>query len=235
MNVWTEAMVGWMALSGGLLGPVLARWIQLAPIWMHRRWADDPRQATPPVPAWSWSWTGFMALSTAALWGACAWIWAEPAALAWAVFGSGLWLLACIDARSGWLPDVFTLGLLGLGLLASTTPFHSTDGHEAVWGALWGYGILWTAAWGFRILTGREGLGGGDPKLLAAIGAWMGWSAVAPVLFVASVIGALVGAVLQGSGRWPRNAPFAFGPFLAAAAPLVGLWGNHPFGVFLQV
>jgi leader peptidase (prepilin peptidase) / N-methyltransferase len=232
MHVWFEITVGWMALGGGLLGSILARWVQLAPIWMHRRWADK-QQLAPPTPGWSWPWTAFMALSTAALWAACAWTWDGPAALIWAVFGSGLWLLACIDARSGWLPDVFTFGLLGLGLLASITPFHTTDGHEAVWGALWGYGILWTAAWGFRTLTGREGLGGGDPKLLSAIGAWMGWSAVAPVLLVASVMGALVGGLMQAYGRWPRNTPFAFGPFMAAAVPLVGLWAHSPFGVFL--
>ncbi len=232
MDVWTEAMVGWMTLCGGLLGPVLARWVQLAPIWMHRRWAD-PSQDTPPIPNWSWPWTAFMTLSTAALWSACAMIWSGSAALLWSIFGSGLWLLACIDARSGWLPDVFTLGLLGLGLLASITPFHSTDGYAAVWGALWGYGLLGTTAWGFRTLTGRDGLGGGDPKLLGAIGAWMGWSAVAPVLLVASLMGALVGSLMQASGHWSRHAPFAFGPFLAVAAPLVGLWGGNRFGVFL--
>ena len=232
MSIGSQTMVGWMALWGSLLGPLLARWVQLAPIWMHRRWAD-PQQLTPPTPGWSWPWTAFMSLCTATLWGTCAWIWSGPTALIWSVFGSGLWLLACIDARSGWLPDLFTLGLLGLGLIASITPFHSTDGREAIWGALWGYGILWMAAWGFRTLTGREGLGGGDPKLLAAIGAWMGGSAVAPVLLVASVMGVLVGGLMQASGRWPRNMPFAFGPFLAAAAPLSALWIHSPFDVFL--
>ncbi|MDP4622692.1 MAG: prepilin peptidase, partial [Hydrogenophaga sp.] len=73
------------------------------------------------------------------------------------------------------------------------------------------------------------------PKLLAAIGAWMGWSALAPVLFVASVSGVLVAAAMQGFGRWPKQQAFAFGPFLALAVPIVGAVGPDAFVVFLPV
>jgi leader peptidase (prepilin peptidase)/N-methyltransferase len=87
----------------------------------------------------------------------------------------------------------------------------------------------------FKALSGREGLGGGDPKLLAAIGAWMGWTALAPVLLVASLTGLLVGAVMQSLGRWPAHQAFAFGPFLALAVPIVGTVGPHAFVVFLPL
>lgn len=236
MNGWSAGLVGWMPWLGLLLGPLLARWVQLAPVWMHARWAaDDGDRPAPATPNWSLRGVGFMALSTAALWGVCGQFWSGTAAPAWAVFGTGLWLLACIDARSGWLPDVFTLGLLALGLCAAAAGLHQTELIDAAWGATLGFVGLWGIARGFKALTGREGLGGGDPKLLAAIGAWMGWSSLAPVLLVASVAGALVGACMQGLGRWPAQQPFAFGPFLVMAVPVVGVAGPHAFVVFLPV
>ena len=234
MNIWSAPLVGWMPVLGLLLGPLLARWVQLAPLWMHARWAE-PNGPTPHRPTWSMRGVSFMALSTAALWAVCDQLWVGAAAPVWAVFGTGLWLLACIDARSGWLPDVFTLGLLGLGLGAAALPVHSTGLSDAAWGAVLGHGVLWGTAQLFKALSGREGLGGGDPKLLAAIGAWMGWSALAPVLFVASVSGVLVAAAMQGLGHWPKQQAFAFGPFLALAVPIVGAVGPHAFVVFLPV
>jgi leader peptidase (prepilin peptidase)/N-methyltransferase len=235
MNSWAEIFVGWMPGLGLLLGPLLARWVQLAPLWMHARWANDSDGPMPTPPAWSASGVCFMALSTAALWGVCGQLWSGAAAPAWAVFGTGLWLLACIDARSGWLPDMFTLGLLALGLGAAALQIHSTGLSDSAWGAVMGHGVLWCTARLFKALSGREGLGGGDPKLLAAIGAWMGWTALAPVLLVASLTGLLVGAVMQGLGRWPAHQAFAFGPFLALAVPIVGAVGPHAFVVFLPV
>jgi len=235
MNVWSSPLFGWMPVLGLLLGPLLARWVQLAPLWMQARWADPDDDSTPRTPAWSICGVSVMAVSTAALWAVCDQLWTGRAAPAWAIFGTGLWLLACIDARSGWLPDVFTLGLLALGLGAAALPAHSTGLSDAVWGAVLGHGVLWCTARLFKALSGREGLGGGDPKLLAAIGAWMGWTALAPVLLVASVSGILVAAVMQGSGRWPRHQAFAFGPFLALAVPIVGAVGPDAFVVFLPV
>ena len=235
MNIWSTSLLGWMPVLGLLLGPLLARWVQLAPLWMHARWAEPDDGLSPHRPTWSIRGVSFMALSTATLWGVCGHLWIGTAAPAWAVFGTGLWLLACIDARSGWLPDVFTLGLLALGLGASALRFHSTGLSDAAWGAVLGHGVLWGTARLFKALSGREGLGGGDPKLLAAIGAWMGWTALAPVLLVASVSGVLVAAAMQGWGRWPKQQAFAFGPFLALAVPIVGAVGPDAFVVFLSV
>lgn len=175
-----------------------------------------------------------MAMVNSAIWMVCAHLWEGPAAMAWAVFGSGLLLLACIDALSGWLPDVFTMGLLVLGLFASAAQLHSTEWNDAVWGGMLGFGILWGTAKGFYAWTGREGLGGGDPKLLAAIGVWMGWASVAPVLLVASVAGALFGACMQGLGRWQPNHAFPFGPFLVLAVPVIGLAGDDPMTLLTQ-
>jgi leader peptidase (prepilin peptidase)/N-methyltransferase len=235
MNIWSAPLNGWMPVLGLLLGPLLARWVQIAPLWMHARWAQPDDGPAPHPPAWSIRGAIFMGVSTAALWGVCGQLWDGTAAPAWAVFGTGLWLLACIDARSGWLPDVFTLGLLALGLGAAALQIHSTELSDAAWGAVLGHGVLWCTARLFHALSGREGLGGGDPKLLAAIGAWMGWSALAPVVLVASVSGVLVAAAMQGLGRWPKRQAFAFGPFLVLAVPIVGAVGPHAFVVFLPV
>lgn len=235
MSVWNAPLSVWMPVLGFLLGPLLARWVQLAPLWMHARWADPEDGRTPHPPAWSLLGVSFMAVSTAVLWGVCGQLWFDMAAPAWAVFGTGLWLLACIDARSGWLPDVFTLGLLALGLCAAALQIHTTGLSDAALGAVLGHGVLWCTARLFKALSGREALGGGDPKLLAAIGAWMGWTALPTILLVASVSGVLVAAVMQGLGHWPKQQAFAFGPFLVCAVPLVGAVGPQGFVVFLPV
>lgn len=231
MDLWHGRLLG-MALLGLAGTPVLLWWVRRAPIWMHERWAEDgdgPPPEPQPVSLKAW-W--FMATSNTSIWVLCTLNAPTVTAFAWAVFGSGLLLLAVIDARSGWLPDVFTLGLLGLGLCAAGLGIHPTELSHAVWGAVGGYGVLWLIAWGFHQLMGREGLGGGDPKLLAAIGAWMGWEALPAVLLCASVSGAMVGMVMQRCGLWPLNTPFAFGPFLAAAAATVAALGAERFAVF---
>jgi prepilin signal peptidase PulO-like enzyme (type II secretory pathway) len=219
----TNGFIYYMAFSGALLGPLLARWVQVAPLWMQAHCESSDHHNLESQPKWSLRGSCIMATASSAIWLVCAYVWEGPAAIAWALFGSGLLLLACIDALSGWLPDVFTLGLLVLGLLASAAQLHSTELFDAAWGGIFGFGVLWCTAKGFYALTGREGLGGGDPKLLAAIGVWMGWASVAPVLLVASLSGALFGAVMQGLGRWQPNQAFPFGPFLVLAVPVIGL------------
>jgi prepilin signal peptidase PulO-like enzyme (type II secretory pathway) len=231
MDLWHGRLLG-MALLGLAGTPLLMWWVQRAPIWMHARWAeegDGPPPISQPISYPTW-W--FMAVGNTCIWVLCSLSAPAPTALVWAVFGSGLLLLAVIDARSGWLPDVFTLGLLGLGLCVAALGLHHTGLAHAVWGAAGGYAVLWLSAWGFRQLTGREGLGGGDPKLFAAIGAWMGWEALPSVLLCASVAGAMVGLCMQRCGLWPLNTPFAFGPFLAGAAAAVAALGPDRFAVF---
>jgi prepilin signal peptidase PulO-like enzyme (type II secretory pathway) len=233
MDIEPDAFRWWMLFMGLVLGLPLARWFQLAPIWMWVRWGDGSEAAAPCTPPWSVSIMSLMALSNAAIWFVCAVVWTGTEAVAWALFGSGLWLLAWIDASSGWLPDVFTQGLLWLGLCCSSLSLHATDLNDAVWGAVAGYGLLWLTAQAFGLLTGREGLGAGDPKLLAAIGAWMGLSAVAPVLLLSSVAGITFGLVMHLLGRWSLKAPFAFGPFLVMAVPGVAVLGPDGFALFL--
>jgi len=230
---WIEAnSMLWMLCIGSVTGPVWMRCTQLVPLWMHARWSDTNDGPMPPKPAWSLLGSLAMASANAGIWATCAHIWPGISGAYWAAFGSVLLLLACIDAISGWLPDVLTLGLLWLGLCASAAGQIDTALPDAVWGAVLGHGILWLTALTYRALTGRDGLGGGDPKLLAAIGAWLGWAAVWPVLFVASLVGALVGGCMQGLGRWPAQAPFPFGPFLALAVPIVGFTVGRGFVVF---
>jgi leader peptidase (prepilin peptidase)/N-methyltransferase len=145
-------------------------------------------------------------LVTAVLFAACAWRWGLGAsALVWGAFAATLLALACIDADTQLLPDALTLPLLWGGLIS--------------------------AAAGFGLVTGKQGIGQGDFKLLAALGAWLGWQALLPLLLLASLSGAVVGLGLRWSGRLGAGQPLAFGPYLAMAgaalmwlAPLHGLW-----------
>jgi leader peptidase (prepilin peptidase)/N-methyltransferase len=144
--------------------------------------------------------------------------------------------LAGIDLRTQLLPDPLTLPLLWLGLLASLIPLFA-DPVTSILGAALGYLSLWAVYWLFKLVTGKEGMGYGDFKLLAALGAWLGPLALLPIVLLASVVGTLIGgSVLALRGR-DRSTPIPFGPFLAGAGWLWLLFGDtlaaawrHGFG-----
>ena len=121
-----------------------------------------------------------------------------------------------IDMRTTLLPDGMTLPLLWLGLLVSLVPLFVSPA-DAIIGAAVGYLSLWSVYWGFKLLTGKEGMGYGDFKLLAAIGAWCGVNAILPVVLISSLIGAIVGGAWLAIRGRDRATPIPFGPFLAAA------------------
>ncbi|MEZ5576151.1 MAG: A24 family peptidase [Candidatus Competibacteraceae bacterium] len=136
-----------------------------------------------------------------------------------------------IDLHHQLLPDDLTLPLLWLGLLAALFGL-GTDLRSAVIGAMAGYLSLWLVYQGFRLLTGKEGMGHGDFKLLAALGAWTGWQYLITIVLLSSLVGAICGlALILLRGR-ARGAPLPFGPFLAAAGWIALLWGetiNHAY------
>lgn len=161
-------------------------------------------------------------LLTAALFAACAWRWGVSApALVWAGFAAVLLALACIDWDTQLLPDALTLPLLWGGLMVAALGWSGTALVDALWGAVAGYLLLWLVYHGFKAATGRHGMGQGDFKLLAALGAWLGWQALAPLLLLASAGGALVGIGLRVSGRLGAGQPLAFGPYLVLAGWLM--------------
>ena len=133
--------------------------------------------------------------------------------------------LTFIDLDTQLLPDSITLPLLWTGLLINLNhgfvPLSS-----AVSGAAAGYLLLWSVYQGFRLLTGKEGMGYGDFKLLAAIGAWLGWQMLPAVLLLSSLTGAVVGITLMLFGGHQRNTPIPFGPYLAGGALIALFWGN---------
>ena len=139
------------------------------------------------------------------------WIALAAAAYLWVLIA-----LACIDLESGLLPDQLTLPLLWCGLLVNV-PGAFTPLASAVVGAAAGYLLLWTTYWGFKLVTGKEGMGYGDFKLYAAIGAWLGWQVLPAVALLAAVAGILYALPPILLGRRDRNVPIRFGPFLAAA------------------
>ena len=140
-------------------------------------------------------------------------------ALAAAVFLWALIALACIDFETGLLPDQLTLPLLWCGLLVNV-PGAFAPLASAVVGAAAGYLLLWATYWGFKLVTGKEGMGYGDFKLHAAIGAWLGWQALPAVVLLAALAGILYALPPILLGRRDRNTPIRFGPFLAAAGGL---------------
>jgi leader peptidase (prepilin peptidase)/N-methyltransferase len=136
--------------------------------------------------------------------------------------------LVFIDADTTLLPDNLTLPLLWLGLLAHLFGlFPGVTLRDGVIGAMAGYLVLWTVYWSFKLATGKEGMGYGDFKLLAALGAWMGWKALLPILLASSVVGAVVGIVLIVLARRGREVPIPFGPYLATAGFFVLLLGHR--------
>jgi len=164
--------------------------------------------------------------ATAILSAAIAWRfgWGLPGLLA-LVFAWLLIALTFIDADTTLLPDSLTLPLLWLGLLANAWALF-VPLHDAVLGAAGGYLILWSIYWLFKLTTGKEGMGYGDFKLLAALGAWMGWKMLLPIILISSVVGAVIGIALIAIARRGREIPIPFGPYLAAAGFLVFVYGD---------
>ena len=158
-------------------------------------------------------------LSTGLLFAFCAWRWgATPATLAWCGFSAALLALAVIDWDTTLLPDDITLPLMWAGLVMSALQLNPLVSlHAALWGAVGGYLSLWLVYWAFKLVTGKEGMGYGDFKLFAALGAWFGWSALVPIILMASVIGAVVGIAMKFSSGLREGGYVPFGPFLAAA------------------
>ncbi len=136
-----------------------------------------------------------------------------------------LLILIFVDMETLLLPDRVTLPLLWGGLLVNSFGV-MTDLHSAVWGAMAGYALLWTVYWVYWWATRREGLGYGDFKLLAALGAWLGWQALPSILLLASLSGVVTGLFWLWRGGHSRHTPIPFGPFLAAAGYGVMLWGQ---------
>ena len=131
------------------------------------------------------------------------------------IFSAFLISLTMIDINKMILPDQLTLPLLWIGLLANTDSLF-IDLEYAVMGAVAGYSILWSVFWLFKLLTGRNGMGYGDFKLLAALGAWLGWQSIPSILLVASIMGITYGVFMKVKTNFIKN-EFAFGPFLAIA------------------
>jgi leader peptidase (prepilin peptidase)/N-methyltransferase len=141
--------------------------------------------------------------------------------------------LAFIDIDHQLLPDSLTLPLLWLGLFLSLlAPFPGTapipvDMRSSIIGAIAGYLSLWSVYHLFRLLTAKEGMGYGDFKLLAALGAWLGWRMLLPTVLIAAAVGAVVGIALLAARGQKRSTPIAFGPFLAAAGWLMLMFGQE--------
>ncbi|MFO7602297.1 MAG: A24 family peptidase [Gammaproteobacteria bacterium] len=156
----------------------------------------------------------------------------EQAALAmlltWALLA-----LTFIDLDHQYLPDNITLPFLWLGLLIALYGVF-TEISASVWGAAAGYTVLWSIYIIFKKLTGKEGMGFGDFKLLAMLGAWLGWQKLPAIILMSSLVGALVGIALILLRRHQRGVPIPFGPYLAAAGWLVLLWGDDINHAYLQ-
>jgi leader peptidase (prepilin peptidase) / N-methyltransferase len=149
---------------------------------------------------------------------------ATPLTLLWCAFGAMLLSLALIDWDTTLLPDSMTLPLLWGGLAASAAGW-TIAWPLAFWGAVAGYLSLWSLYWVFKLLTGKEGMGYGDFKLLAALGAWLGWPMLVPIALIASVIGVVVGVAMKASKTLREGRYVPFGPFLAGGGLTVMLAG----------
>ena len=162
----------------------------------------------------------------AMLWTLCAWHWPHfETAVCWALFATSLLVLACIDWHTTLLPDALTQPLLWLGVLASLNGWINTPLDQSVVGSMVGYGSLWSVATVFQRLTHKEGMGAGDFKLLAAMGAWLGPWLLWPVVLMASVTGVVVGLILKSRAGLREGGYLPFGPFLAAAGTLTAWYG----------
>jgi leader peptidase (prepilin peptidase) / N-methyltransferase len=166
-------------------------------------------------------------LGTAALFALVAWRFgATPATLLWCGAVAVLLALALIDWDTTVLPDALTLPLLWAGLLLAAIGWlPGITLLQSFTGAAVGYLSLWAVFWLFKLTTGKEGMGYGDFKLLAALGAWLGWQAILPIVLMASVLGAVIGLVMKATGSLREGRFVPFGPFLAGGGVVVMLVG----------
>ncbi len=147
--------------------------------------------------------------------------------LTWALIA-----LTMIDVDHQLRPDDITLPLLWLGLVFNYFGTFVTL-EQAVLGAVFGYGILWSVYWAFKLFTGKEGMGYGDFKLLAALGAWMGWQSLPLIILLSSLVGAVVGIALMIIKQRGKEVPIPFGPYLAAAGWITLVWSDQIMARYL--
>lgn len=147
----------------------------------------------------------------------------------------GLIALSFIDAEHHLLPDDITLPLLWLGLVFNLFGLFPTPLGSAVLGAVFGYLSLWLVYWGFKSLTGQEGIGHGDFKLLALLGAWLGWEVLPFIVLIASLLGAIVGGLLIFFQKKTRHSPIPFGPFLSVGGLMALLFGEKLIQMYFKV
>ena len=165
-------------------------------------------------------------LATGALFAWAGWRWGlNLTGLAWCGFAAAVLALACIDWDTTLLPDDITLPLLWAGLCAAALGLSGTTLTDALWGSVAGYLSLWMVYWAFKLATGKEGMGYGDFKLFAALGAWFGWQALIPVILMASLIGAAIGIALKVFSQLREGGYVPFGPFLALAGLTAMIFG----------
>ncbi len=166
-------------------------------------------------------------LLTALVAGLCAWRFGYDPWLIFMLYGSfTLLALAVIDLDTTLLPDDLTYPLLWAGLLAAVLGISPVSLSDAVIGAMAGYLALWSLYWVFKLLTGKEGMGYGDFKLLAALGAWLGWQYLPVVVLLSSVVGLVFAVSMMPSGSVKRDQGIPFGPYLAIAGWIALLWGE---------
>ena len=157
-----------------------------------------------------------------------------PEGIAAAFLTWSLIALAGIDIDHQLLPDRITLPVLWLGLVLSLWGFFA-DSENAIIGATAGYVSLWLVFHGFRLLSGQEGMGFGDFKLLAVFGAWLGWQVLPQIVLVSSVVGAVTAVAMMATGRQARRQPIPFGPFLAVAGWIALMWGQWINRTYLEL
>ena len=152
--------------------------------------------------------------------------------LAFCLLSWSLLALTMIDYDTQLLPDDITLPLLWAGLIVNSFAL-VVPLEQALWGAVAGYLSLWSVYWLFKLITGKEGMGYGDFKLLAALGAWLGWMKLPLIILLSSLIGTIVALILIVSKRQERSQPIPFGPYLAIAGFIALLWGDGLIDLYL--
>lgn len=193
----------------------LASWL-----WLHGRCSACRTRISARYP--------IIELSTSVLFALVAWrIGAQPAALLFCGLVATLVALTFIDLDTQLLPDILTLPLMWAGIIAAAFGWIAVTLQASVAGAVIGYLSLWLVSNAFRIVRGKEGMGAGDFKLLAALGAWMGWQMIPLIVLLSSAVGALVGIALIVFRSHGRDVPIPFGPYLAGGGIAALFFGEQ--------